>query len=144
MGLSSAGFGEAAGHEEDGGDVDPGLVVGGESFVVAGAAAPPGGPGVGALDDPAAGQDLEALLVLGLFDDFDGDAELAFCPVAPVAVVALPAQTWASRWRPAARARLRVSAAPARSWAFAAVTATAMSSPMVSVSRCRLRPLTFL
>jgi hypothetical protein len=57
---------------------------------------------------------------------------------------ALPAQTWASRCRPAARARLRVRAAPARSWALAAVTAAVMSSPMVSVSRCRLRPLTFL
>ena len=50
----------AAGHLEDRGPLDHGGVVGGEALVVAGAAAPAGDPGVGALDDPAAGQDLEA------------------------------------------------------------------------------------
>ena len=45
----------------------------GEMFVVAGAAAAAGGPGVGALDGPAARQDLEAALAGGLLDDVDGD-----------------------------------------------------------------------
>jgi hypothetical protein len=84
-----AGSGEAAGHLEDGGEVDPGLVGFGEALVVAGAAAPAGDPGVGALDDPAPGQDLEAFLVFGLEDDLDGDAELAGGPAGPGAVVGL-------------------------------------------------------
>jgi hypothetical protein len=40
--------------------VDPGGVVGGQAYVVAGATAAAGDPGVGALDDPVTGHDLEA------------------------------------------------------------------------------------
>ena len=50
LGLSC----EAAGELEDGGPVDHGGVVFG-AFVVAGAASSAADPGVGALDDPAAG-----------------------------------------------------------------------------------------
>src|SRR5262245_21617531 len=85
----AGGFGDAAGHLDDGGDGDHGGVGLGEALVVAGAAPAAGDPGVGALDDPAPGQDLEAFLASGLLDDLDGDAELAACPVAPVAVACL-------------------------------------------------------
>jgi len=77
----------AAGHLDDGGPFDHGGVVGGEALVVAGAASSAGDPGVGALDDPAAGQDLEAFLPFCLLDDLDGDGQLALRPVPPVAVV---------------------------------------------------------
>jgi hypothetical protein len=50
-------------------------VVGGQAFVVAGAAAVAGDPGQGALDDPAAGQDLEGVQGIGPFDDFDGQVQ---------------------------------------------------------------------
>ena len=44
-------------------------MVGGQAFVVAGAAAVAGDPGEGALDHPAAGQHLEGVRALGAFDD---------------------------------------------------------------------------
>jgi hypothetical protein len=47
--------GEAAGHEGDHGPVDHGFVVGGEAFVVAGAASVASDPGQGPLDHPPAG-----------------------------------------------------------------------------------------
>jgi hypothetical protein len=86
-GVFLGGLCGAAGHLDDGGPFDHGGVVGGEALVVAGAASSAGDPGVGALDDPAAGQDLEAFLPLWLLDDLDGDGELALRPVPPVAVV---------------------------------------------------------
>jgi hypothetical protein len=58
------GLGEAAGHEGDHGPDDHGFMAGrgrgGEAFVVAGGPAVLADPGEGALDDHAAGQDLEA------------------------------------------------------------------------------------
>ncbi len=51
--------------------------MGGQALVVAGAAPAAADPGVGALDDPAAGQDREpvAPAEARALDDFDGDAE---------------------------------------------------------------------
>src|SRR5215469_1387281 len=72
--------GQAAGHDGDHGPVDGGFVVGGEAFVVACAAAVAGDPGQGPLDHPAAGQDLEGVLVVGAFDDLDGQLEVGGRP----------------------------------------------------------------
>src|SRR6185437_5477338 len=66
---TSAGPGQAACHEDGHGPVDVGFVVGGQAFVVAGAAAVAGDPCQGALDHPAAGQHLEGVGALGPFDD---------------------------------------------------------------------------
>ena len=79
----------AAGHLDDGGPLDHGGVVVGQALVVAGAAAPAGDPGVGRSTTQRRGRTLESLLVPGLQDDLDGDAEGAPGPVAPVAVVGL-------------------------------------------------------
>jgi hypothetical protein len=62
-------------------------VLAGEPFVVACAAAAPGDPGVGALDDPAAGQDLEPGGVVAAADDLDDDAQGPQRPAGPAAVV---------------------------------------------------------
>jgi hypothetical protein len=70
------GPGEAAGHGDDHGPVDAGLVVSGQPLVVADGAAVAGDPGQGALDDPPAGQDLEGVQVIGPFDDFQGQLRL--------------------------------------------------------------------
>jgi hypothetical protein len=61
-----------------------------EAFVVAGAAAA-ADPGVGALDDPAAGQYLEPVAPAegGPVDGADLDSEFASCPVLVGAVVAV-------------------------------------------------------
>jgi hypothetical protein len=56
--------GKAAGHDGDHCPDDHGFVAAGEAFVVAGAAPAGGDPGQGALDDPAAGQDLEGVQVI--------------------------------------------------------------------------------
>src|SRR6059058_1982764 len=72
--------GQAAGHEGDHGPVDGGFVVGGEAFVVAGAAAVAGDPGQRPFDHPAAGQDFEGVLVCGAFDDVDGQVEVGGGP----------------------------------------------------------------
>lgn len=89
-GVTIVGLGDMAGHLKDGGEVDHGGVGLGKPLVVAGAAAAAGYPGVGVLDDPAAGQGLEhvpgALRAAG--DDLDGDAGLAPCPVLPGVAVA--------------------------------------------------------
>lgn len=61
---TSAGACETAGHEGDHGPVDGGLVVGGQVFVVADAAAVAGDPGPGSPNHPAAGQDPEGVQVI--------------------------------------------------------------------------------
>jgi hypothetical protein len=54
-------------------------VVVGAAFVVAGAASASADPGEGAFDDPAAGQDVEAVASAGVrggaWDDLEGDVE---------------------------------------------------------------------
>jgi hypothetical protein len=81
----------AAGHLDDGGNLDHGFVLADKALVVARAASSAADPGVGPLDDPAAGQDLESLLALGLFDDLDDGTEFVQGPgdpdAAAVAVV---------------------------------------------------------
>ena len=62
------------GHHDDGGPFDHGGVLAGEPFVIACAAAAPGDSGVGALDDPAARQDLECGGI-ATADDLDDDAQ---------------------------------------------------------------------
>jgi hypothetical protein len=49
-------------------------MVGGEAFVVPGAAAVAGDPGQGPLDNPAAQQDFEGVLAFGPPDDLDGQS----------------------------------------------------------------------
>ena len=75
-----AGLGQAAGHEGDHGPQDHGFVAGGEAFVVADGPAVLADPGEGALDDPAAGQDLEGVQVRGAPDDLEGELERAGGP----------------------------------------------------------------
>jgi len=94
-----------------------------EAFVVAGAAASPDDPGVGALDDPAAGQHLEAAPAWGLVHELDDDAELPAGPVAPVRVISLIPPD-AGQAAPAGRAGLLSGIAPA-----AASDSDAMSRP---------------
>src|SRR5690348_3293152 len=55
--------GEAAGHDDDHGPVDVGLVVGGQPLVIADGAAVAGDPGQRPLHDPPAGQYLEGVQV---------------------------------------------------------------------------------
>ena len=50
-------------------------MAGGQAFVVPDAAAVLADPGEGALDDPAAGQRLEGVQVIGAPDDLDGELE---------------------------------------------------------------------
>ena len=80
--------GEAADYLEDGGLVDHGFVVGGEALVVAGAA-PAADSGVGALDDPAAVRDVEAVAPAEgqTVDDLDLYAEFTARPVLVEAAV---------------------------------------------------------
>jgi hypothetical protein len=54
--------------------------VGGQAFVVAGAAAVAGDPGQGPFDHPAARQDFEGVLVCGAPDDLDGQVEVGGGP----------------------------------------------------------------
>src|SRR5690242_15427600 len=69
--LGSGGLaGEAAGHDDDHGPVDIGLVVGGQPFVVPHGAPVTSDPRQGALHHPPAGQDLECMQVIGPFHDF--------------------------------------------------------------------------
>jgi hypothetical protein len=75
--------GQAAAHGGDG-PVDDGLVVGGQPLVVADGAAA-GDPGQGALDDPAAGQHLERVQVIGAPDDLKGELERGLGPGDPLA-----------------------------------------------------------
>jgi hypothetical protein len=63
---------EAPGGEADMGDIDPGLGAGDGFFPVLAEASAPAEPGEGALDDPAARDDFEALRGVGAFDDLDG------------------------------------------------------------------------
>src|SRR5437764_4475122 len=78
--TTSSGAGEPTGHEGDHAPQVHGFVVGGEAFVVAGAAAVAGDPGQGPLDDPAAGQDGEGVQVIGSFDDLHGQFEVGGGP----------------------------------------------------------------
>jgi hypothetical protein len=54
--------------------------VGGQAFVVAGAAAVAGDPGQGPLDYPAAGKNGEGVQVIGSFDDLHGELEVGGGP----------------------------------------------------------------
>jgi hypothetical protein len=65
-------LGEPSGHDIDHGQVDHGLVVGGEPLVVPGGAPVAGDPGQGPLDHPASGQDVQ---VIGVLDDLEGELE---------------------------------------------------------------------
>jgi hypothetical protein len=57
--------GQTPGHDDDHGPVDVGLVAGGQVLVVADGPPVAGDSRQGALDDPAAGQDLERVQVIG-------------------------------------------------------------------------------
>lgn len=67
---------EAAGHEPDHGPLDHRLGMLGKAFVVTGQAAGAHQPGVGPLDDPSSGEDLEDRSFVGAFDDLDQDPEV--------------------------------------------------------------------
>ena len=62
------------------GDMDHGLGAVDALLVVPHEPAPPGHPSEGALDDPAAWKDFEALRGIGPFDDFDGSRGRRPCP----------------------------------------------------------------
>ena len=62
--------------------------MGGEAFVVAGAAPVAGDPGQSPLDHPPARQDGEGVQVIGPFDDLDGQFQPSRCPGQQLAGVA--------------------------------------------------------
>src|SRR6185312_11520161 len=80
--------GEASAGDADHGPADHGFVVGGKGFVVAGAAAVPGDPCEGPLDDPASWQNNESGHVVGPFDDLHGHMQGVACPFEELAGVA--------------------------------------------------------
>ena len=95
----------------------------------------------GVLDDPAAGEHLEAFCGFGTTDDLDGPltefgAELSYLPVCAL---------WANRWRSQGK-KSRMDAtsgtAPSGFWTLAPGTIAASRDPMVSSRICRLRPFT--
>jgi GNAT superfamily N-acetyltransferase len=96
---TSSGPGQAACHEDGHGPVDVGFVVGGQAFVVAGAAAVAGDPCQDALDHPAAGQHLEGVGALGPFDDLHVQLQPLLRPGQELAGVAASAQAWRMRRR---------------------------------------------
>jgi hypothetical protein len=137
--------GEAAAHGDDHGPVDDGLVVLGETFVVADGASAAGDPGQRPLDDPPAGQDLEGVQVIGPADDFQRQLrlELARGPGDELSGVAAVGPGELDRGEGAADVPQQGLAA-SRSWMPAAVISTVSSRPSVSTAMCRLRPLIFL
>ena len=116
--------------------VDQALEVLGEPAVAA-------EPGEGALDDPAAGQQVEAFGVARALDDLEPQSLARRGAAGDLALVAgigeqVPQPREASADPGADQPR------PSRSWMLAGWTTSRSGRPSVSVSRCRLRPLTFL
>lgn len=138
---SAVASGEAAGHEGDEGPLDVGFGVGHEAFVVPRVAAGPHRPRIRPFNHPALGQQDEALGVLGLGDDLDGDAQGGLGPggeLVSAIAVARPTSTISgcSAWRRVSRTR-----AASRSWTSAGVTSRSTRRPSWSTGRCRFLPL---
>src|SRR5438874_4177939 len=81
-------LGEAAGHEGDHGPGDHGFVAGGQVLVVADGAPVLADPGEGSLHDPAAGQDLEGVQIIGTADDLEPEVQPGGPGQQPVCLVA--------------------------------------------------------
>jgi len=134
---------QAAELNADHGDIDPGFGAGFGSFVVAHQAPLAHQAAEGSFHHPAARQDFEASGVIGAFDDLDGQLGPQFLDSAGErfpSVAAIHPQD-AQPGEPAQDPAQHQLCAPSRSVVLAGVTATPSSSPKVSTSRCRLRPL---
>src|SRR5215468_12657989 len=96
----------------------------------------------GALDHPAAGQDLEGVLAFGPADDLHGEVEVGRGPGLQFpgvnAVGPGPADAAAGA------VEVEQQRAASRSWTLAGVAKISSSRPPVSTAMCHLRPLTFL
>jgi hypothetical protein len=121
--------------------VDHRFVVSGQPLVVADGPPAPDDPRQGPLDDPAPGQHLEGVQVIGPPDDsVSFSLSLALAQV--TSLPAYPPSAQVSLTEGNALLRFHSSGlAPSRSWTPAAVISTVSSSPIVSTAMCRLRPL---
>src|SRR5580700_6340876 len=98
--------------------------------------APPGHPSEGALDDPAAWKDFEALRGIGPFDDFDGEVEEGGLVHELGAVVGAIGEQVLEPG-PGLRTLSRIICAPALSEMSAVVRLTISGRPSVSTAICR-------
>src|ERR1022692_2412741 len=118
-------------------------MVGREPFIVPDGAPVTGDPRQGPLHHPPAGQDLECVQVIGPLDDWEPQVQAGAGPGDQLPGVAPSAQACLMEGK--ARLRFHSSGfAASRSCTDAAVTRTVSSRPIVSTTRCRLVPLTFL
>jgi hypothetical protein len=127
------------------GNIDPSLSAGLGSFVIAHQPSLTHQPAEGAFHDPTAWQDGEAGGIVGAFDNLNGQFE-AESPdpmgeglTGVAAIHPQHAQPSEPTQHPA-----QYHFAPSRSVVLAGLTATPSTSPKVSTSKCRLRPLTHL
>ena len=135
---------QATEHEADHGEADEGGGFAGVTLEVFGEATAAADPGKGALDDPAFGENDEAMQFVAL-DDFNGPGSgRGDCACQLRSLIASVGEDPLDERKRRRVRRSRTSGAPSRSCKSAEWTTTFSKRPSVSTRMCRLRPLTFL
>ena len=124
-------------------EVEHGVAAGDQGLDVLGQPPVAAEPGEAAFDDPAPGQEDEAVSMVGALDDGQLDPLLTRGRGCDLTLVAAVGEQQAEEGE-ARRMRVSTSASPSRSWTLAAWTMPRSRKPSVSTSTCRLRPLIFL